>query len=43
MRSAVFEAMFFGSLSEGGKTVTIEDIEPEVMKTVLKYVKCTHF
>ncbi|XP_060580188.1 BTB/POZ domain-containing protein 2-like isoform X2 [Ruditapes philippinarum] len=38
MRSAVFEAMFFGSLSEGGKTVTIEDIEPEVMKTVLKFV-----
>jgi hypothetical protein len=36
MRSKVFEAMFYGSLAEGGETVLIEDVEPDVMKTVLR-------
>jgi hypothetical protein len=36
MRSEVFEAMFYGSLAEKGETVLIEDVEPDVMKTVLR-------
>ncbi|XP_060606527.1 BTB/POZ domain-containing protein 3-like isoform X2 [Ruditapes philippinarum] len=38
MRSEVFEAMFYGSLAEKGETVLIEDIKPEVMKTMLRFV-----
>ncbi|XP_053386871.1 BTB/POZ domain-containing protein 2-like [Mercenaria mercenaria] len=38
MRSDVFEAMFYGSLAEGGNTISIEDIEPENMKEVLRFV-----
>jgi hypothetical protein len=36
MRSEVFETMFYGSLAEKGETVLIEDIKPEVMKTMLR-------
>jgi hypothetical protein len=36
MRSAVFEAMFYGSLSEKEETVLIKDVNPEVMRTVLR-------
>jgi hypothetical protein len=38
MRSDVFEAMFYGSLAEGGETVLIKDVNPDVMKTVLRLI-----
>lgn len=38
MRSAVFETMFYGSLSEEGEYVALKDVNPEVMRTVLRYV-----
>jgi hypothetical protein len=30
--------MFNGSLAEKGETVLIEDVEPDVMKTVLRWI-----
>ncbi|XP_045185878.2 BTB/POZ domain-containing protein 6-B-like [Mercenaria mercenaria] len=38
MRSPVFEAMFYGTLAEGGSTISIEDIEPETTKDLLRFV-----
>jgi hypothetical protein len=38
MRSKVFEDMFGGLVSESGEEVLIEDVEPDVMKTVLRYI-----
>ncbi|XP_060606522.1 BTB/POZ domain-containing protein 6-B-like [Ruditapes philippinarum] len=38
MRSDVFEAMFYGYLAEGGETVFIKDVKPDVMKTILRFV-----
>ncbi|XP_045184616.2 BTB/POZ domain-containing protein 2-like [Mercenaria mercenaria] len=38
MRSAVFEAMFYGSLAEKGDTVLIEDVDPEAMEVILRFI-----
>ncbi|XP_053375218.1 BTB/POZ domain-containing protein 6-B-like [Mercenaria mercenaria] len=38
MRSSVFEAMFYGPIAESGNTVLIEDIKPDTMKIVLRFI-----
>lgn len=38
MRSNVFEAMFYGSMAENSDTIRFDDIDPEVMKLLLRYV-----
>ncbi|WAR09780.1 BTBD3-like protein [Mya arenaria] len=38
MRSAVFEAMFYGSMSKGDDEVTISDIDKKTFEMVLRYV-----
>ncbi|XP_045172403.2 BTB/POZ domain-containing protein 6-B-like [Mercenaria mercenaria] len=38
MRSSVFEAMFYGPLAERGSTVLIEDIKPDALKIVLRFI-----